>query len=375
MHLIFRLDFGGLEMLLVELINRLPLDKYRHVIVCLTNSTEFAKKITREDVKIYSLHKAAGLGFKTHAQFWRLCRQLRPAILHTYNLPTIEYSLTACLAGVPIRVHAEHGRDISDPEGKIWKYNALRKLLRPLIDCFIPVSRDLEQWLRTRIGVLSNKICLINNGVDLQRFTCREKNDLIRKSDALFSEDHFVIGTVGRLQEVKNHLALIDAFLLLRTRFPLEAALARLMIVGDGPLLETLKNRIRQEGLTEFIKLPGARNDIPELLRGLSLFAMSSLAEGTPVVLLEAMASGLPVVATRVGGIPDLVVHEQTGYLVESTNVEALAAAMGRYLTDPALVQQHGKAGRKRVEEVYGLDTMLKGYLDLYDRLCMQKLT
>ncbi|MGZ3240322.1 MAG: glycosyltransferase, partial [Burkholderiaceae bacterium] len=152
-HLIYRLDFGGLETLLAECVNRMPAHKYRHAIVCLTDYTDFAKKITQPGVEIFALHKAPGLGLGTHAKLWKLLRKLRPTILHTYNLAAIEYAFTATLAGVPIRIHAEHGRDASDPEGKNRKHNLLRRWLVPFIDCYIPVSGDLQKWLKNVVGV------------------------------------------------------------------------------------------------------------------------------------------------------------------------------------------------------------------------------
>jgi sugar transferase (PEP-CTERM/EpsH1 system associated) len=220
LHLVYRLDFGGLETLLVECVNRMPAEKFRHVIVCLTDFSDFSKRISRHDVEIFSLQKQPGWGVKSHADFWRLCKKLKPQILHTYNLPTIEYSFTGFFAGVPIRIHAEHGRDINDPEGKIWKYKVLRKILKPFIDYFVPVSIELKDWLTTVVGVPQRKIRLINNGVDLRRFqfkTAASDNFLWTEKSLT---DCFVIGTVGRIQEVKNHAALIDAFVLLRENFP-----------------------------------------------------------------------------------------------------------------------------------------------------------
>lgn len=374
MHLVYRLDFGGLETLLVECVNRMPAEKYRHIIVCLTDFSEFSKKISRHDVEILSLHKQPGWGLKSHVDFWWLCKKWKPQILHTYNLPTIEYTFTGFFAGVPIRIHAEHGRDINDPEGKIWKYKVLRKLLKPLIDYFVPVSIELKNWLSTAIGVPQRKIRLINNGVDLQRFHLKTAPPVHLEKTENLPAQLFVIGTVGRIQEVKNHVALIDAFVLLRKNFPEMKESLRLMIIGDGPLLNALKEKVAREDLREFVSLPGARDDIPEILNTMSLFAMSSLAEGTPVVMLEAMASSLPVVATDVGGIPDLLQHGVTGQLVERANVPALAQAMGCYLRTPELLQQHGTAARRWVESHYSLEAMLGEYLSLYDQSCAEKL-
>ncbi|HCY63343.1 MAG TPA: TIGR03088 family PEP-CTERM/XrtA system glycosyltransferase [Oxalobacteraceae bacterium] len=376
-HLVYRLDFGGLETLLVECINRLPAERYRHAVVCLTDYTAFAKKIRDHKVALYSLHKPPGLGLSTHLKLWRLLRRLKPAILHTYNLAAIEYAFTATLAGVPVRIHAEHGRDASDPEGKNPRHNMLRRLLTPFIDRYIPVSADLARWLQAVVGIPEAKVQLIHNGVDTVRFhpgSNRQSATLQtqRLQPLPFSDDCFVIGTVGRIQDVKNHAGLVDAFILLQQLVP-DASSLRLAIVGDGPLLPALRQKIADAGLSESVWLPGARSDIADIMRGLDLFVLPSLAEGTPVTVLEAMASGLPVVATQVGGLPEAVEESVSGVLVPPADMPALAAALHAYQADPARARAAGIAGRARIERQYSVQAMLGAYAALYDVLLAQK--
>jgi sugar transferase (PEP-CTERM/EpsH1 system associated) len=371
-HLIYRLDFGGLETLLAECVNRMPANKYRHAIVCLTGYTDFAKKITQPGVEIFVLHKAPGLGLGTHVKLWKLLRKLQPTILHTYNLAAIEYAFTATLAGVPIRIHAEHGRDASDPEGMNRNHNLLRRWLVPFIDCYIPVSDDLQRWLKNVVGVPDAKNLLINNGVDTDHF---KKNVNPGTSTALemVRQDTFVIGTVGRIQDVKNHIGLIDAFIQLQAQLPEEKARLRLAIVGDGPLRKIIEEKIASAGIADVVWLPGARTDIADIMQTFSVFALSSIAEGTPVTILEAMSVGLPVVATHVGGIPALVMDRITGILVPPNDPAAMAVAIATYIRQPALATRHGAAGRERIEKQYSVTTMLAAYTALYDRLCKSK--
>jgi sugar transferase (PEP-CTERM/EpsH1 system associated) len=371
-HLVYRLDFGGLETLLVETINRMPANKYRHAIVCLTDFTDFAKKILRDDVRIYALHKAPGIALGMHIAVWRLLKSIKPTILHTYNLSTIEYTLAAFLAGVQVRIHAEHGRDANDPEGKNWKHNMLRRLLTPCVDAFVPVSHDLKEWLASVIKVPARKNILINNGVDLERFT--GKSPFVGDESTSTATQPFVIGTVGRVQDVKNHMALLDAFSLLCERLPTKKPYLRLVIVGDGPLLSTLRAKVNALNMDEQVWFPGMRADIPELMKTFTVFAISSLAEGTPVVLLEAMATGLPIVSTKVGGIPDLVQNNVSGTLVPNGDVPALAAALKHYVENRDLLALHGAAGRKLVEEKYSVHAMVSNYAALYDKLCAEKI-
>ncbi|MEW6372828.1 MAG: TIGR03088 family PEP-CTERM/XrtA system glycosyltransferase [Pseudomonadota bacterium] len=370
-HLIYRLDFGGLETLLVDCINHMPPERYRHAIVCLTGYTEFADKITRPGVALYALDKQPGLGLGIHVKLFKLLRQLRPAVLHTYNFACAEYAAPAWLAGVPVRVHAEHGRDASDPQGLNPKHNFLRRALVPFIDRYVPVSHDLHRWLKDVVRIPAAKAELIMNGVDTVRFA----PNLPAAATPWAGEDVFAIGTVGRLQDVKDQASLIDAFALLCARRPEQRARLRLAIVGDGPLREKLAQKARDAGVLELVWFPGARNDIPELMRSFDVFALSSIAEGTPVTLLEAMACGLPVVATKVGGIPEVVQDGVNGALVPASNAQALAAALDTYIQDDARVAAHGAAARAGIERHYSVAAMVGAYTALYDRLSNTKTT
>jgi len=368
MHLLYRLDFGGLETILAECVNRMPAERYRHVIVCLADYTKFSEKITRPGVAIIALHKPPGLGLGAHWKFWKLVRELHPAILHTYNISAVEYAFTAAMAGVPICVHAEHGRDLSDLHGKNRKHNLLRRWMTPFIDCFIPVSQDLRQWLGETVGVPADKNLVINNGVDTSRFQPRGPQP------EAASRKEFVIGTVGRIQNIKNHKGLVLAFLRLLELLPTHREQLVLTIAGDGPLMADLQAQVATCGAADRIRLLGARSDIAELMTGFDVFILPSFNEGTPITLLEAMASGLPVIASRVGGIPDVVQDHQSGVLVSPTDHEAMAAALAGYFDDRQLARTHGAAGREIIQKNYSIDAMIKNYTALYDALCLRKL-
>jgi sugar transferase (PEP-CTERM/EpsH1 system associated) len=368
-HLVYALGVGGLETLLVDCINRMP--DYRHAVVCLTRYTDFAARIQRADVTLHALGKPPGLGLQTHLVFWRLMRRLRPAVLHTYNLAALEYAFTASMAGVPVRIHAEHGRDASDPEGKNPKHNFLRRRIAPFVDRFIPVSEDLNRWLGEVVRIPKHKILFIKNGVDTDKFAPGAAAAI---TDCPWSEDDIVIGTVARVQDVKNHRLLVEAFARLRKQHGDLAPRLKLAIVGDGPLLPAVQKQVAELGLQEAVWLPGARADIGAVLQTFSVFALPSLAEGTPVSMLEAMASNLPVVASKVGGIPEVVDDGVQGLLVPVGDVEALAQALARYAGDANLRAAHGHAGRARVEERFSMRAMLTAYGALYDGLCRQKI-
>ncbi|TFW30681.1 TIGR03088 family PEP-CTERM/XrtA system glycosyltransferase [Massilia horti] len=370
-HLIYRLDFGGLENLLVERINRMPAHAYRHAVVCLLDHTDFAKRISKPDVQLYALHKQSGLSLATHAALFKLLRRLRPAILHTYNLAAMEYAPAALLAGVPARINGMHGREATDPEGRNRKHNLLRRLMLPFYDCCYANSGAMLSWSRDVIGVPEHKSALLANGIDAERF--RPRADAEARPDFGFGPGCRVIGSVGRVQDVKDHATLVEAFALLRARAPQQAANLRLAIVGDGPLLPNLREQVRSLGLEGLVWLPGARSDVAEILRGLDMYVISSIAEGTPGSVLEAMASNLPVVGTRVGGVPEVVAEGVTGQLVSPRDPQAMAEALARYVDDPILAAAHGAAGRARVLTHYSMPAMVAGYQALYDSLCQRK--
>lgn len=371
-HVIYALDFGGLETLLVDCINHMPQDRYRHAIVCVTRYSEFAKRISRADVALYALNKPPGLGLSTHWAFWKLMRNLKPSIVHTYNLAAYEYAATAMLAGVPVRIHAEHGRDARDPKGLNRKHNFLRKVLAPCIDAFVPVSLELKQWLHQTIGIPARKLHAINNGVDTLRFRPAQMSDELRQLFHI-ETDSFVIGSVGRIQDVKDHATLVKAFAILRDLLPHAAARLRLVIIGEGPLLPQLKAQIQNLNLQDVVFTPGARHDIDQVMHCFSLFALSSIAEGTPVTILEAMASGLPIVSTAVGGIPDLVIDGRDGLLVAPSDPNAMASAFARYVQEPALLAAHSAAGRQHIEQSYSTQAMVQAYAALYDGIGQSK--
>lgn len=370
-HLTYSLDFGGLETLLIERINRMPASAYRHAVVALTRYTDFARKITKPDVGVYALDKQPGLSLGTHAALFKLLRRLQPSVLHTYNLAAIEYAPAALLAGVPVRVNGLHGRDAADPEGRNPKHKLLRQLMLPFYDHCYANSGDMLAWNRQVIGVPEHKSGLLANGIDAERFRPLAEGE--QRPDFGFGAGCRVIGTVGRVQDVKDHATLVDAFALLRTRLPAESDALRLAIVGDGPLLPALREKVRALGLEGLVWLPGARYDVPEILRGFDVYAISSIAEGTPGSVLEAMASGLPAVGTRVGGVPEVIAEGLTGQLVPPRDPSAMADALAPYLRAPALAAAHGAAGRARVLSHYSMPAMVAGYQALYDSLLERK--
>jgi sugar transferase (PEP-CTERM/EpsH1 system associated) len=367
-HVIYRLDVGGLENGLVNIVNRMPADRYRHVVICLTQYTHFRSRIHRADVHVFALHKRKGKDFMNYIRLWQVLRQLRPDILHTRNLPTVDSVLIGVLAGVRCRVHSEHGRDMLELDGNNRKYNFLRRVCRPFVHTYIPLSHELAKWLRDKIGVRNDKIEQIYNGVDTQCFypTGGERETL----PAGFAPvGTFVIGSVGRLVPIKDPLTLVCAFIHLLDVVPDGRKRLRLVLVGDGPLRQQLERALTDANATANAWLAHTRDDVPRLLRGLDIFALSSLSEGISNTILEAMATGLPVVATGAGGTPELIIDGVTGTLVRPGDPLAMAEVLHKYIDQPALIRRQGRAARERVEQEFDVDLMVRRYQAVYDKL------
>jgi sugar transferase (PEP-CTERM/EpsH1 system associated) len=366
-HVIFRLATGGLENGLVNLINAMPADRYRHAIICLADTTEFQKRIARGGVAVIALEKRPGHDLRAYWRAWKTFRELKPAIVHTRNFPAMEYVMVALCAGVRGRIHGEHGRDTYDLDGSNRVYNRFRRLVRPFVNRFTTVSVDLAAWLRDTIGVEPDRIAQIYNGVDVARFRPASGRRIPIGPPGFAEPDSVIVGTIGRMQTVKNQTLLARAFIRLIEQEPKLRPVVRLVMVGDGPLRGEVANLLERAGLHDLAWLPGERQDIPDLLKQMDVFVLPSLVEGISNTVLEAMATGLPVVATDVGGTRELVRDGVTGGLVPSDDIDALTGRIRGYVVDKSLRERHGMAGRQRVEREYTIEVMVRKYMDVYD--------
>ena len=373
-HVVYRFDTGGLENGIVNLINHMPASAYRHLVVALTDVVPgFARRIERADVKFISLHKPPGHGVVLYPQLYRLFREQRPAIIHTRNLAALECQVPAALAGVPVRIHGEHGRDVGDLDGTRWRYQWLRRAYRPFVHKYVALSRDLASYVEHRVGVPARRIDQIYNGVDLARFHSPAGQRIAIAGCPFSDPSLFILGTVGRMQTVKAQTVLAQAFVRALQIKPTLRDRLRLVMVGEGPLRAEAQAALAVAGVTDLAWLPGERSDVPDIMRGLDCFVLPSLAEGISNTILECMASGLPVLATDVGGNAELVVAGTTGDIVPTGDVEALAVGLIRMSGEPGRSAAMGRAGRARVEQHFSLSAMVGAYQDLYDRMLAER--
>ncbi|MDF1582284.1 MAG: TIGR03088 family PEP-CTERM/XrtA system glycosyltransferase [Methyloprofundus sp.] len=368
-HVIFRLGIGGLENGLINLINNMPTDQYRHMIICLKGSTEFRERLKRKDVQIIDLQKKDGQDWRSFIRLYRILKQHKVDIIHTRNLAAIEYQVPAFLAGVKLRVHSEHGWDTFDPEGNNKKYQCLRRLLSPLIKVFIPLSLHLQDYLVEKVKIPKSKIKRICNGVDIKKFYPTTVRSDLFDCPLPFDEKNVYIGTVGRMHGVKDQITLVTAFILLVQAHQELIGQVYLILIGDGPLRQEAMALLAKHQLLQTAWLPGEREDIADIMRSLDIFVLPSQAEGISNTILEAMATGLPVIATAVGGNSELVMPSETGLLVPPSDPEAMSEAMLSLLIDKDKRQKLSENSYQRVLDHFSIQAMVTKYTEVYDSL------
>ncbi len=367
-HVMHRFDTGGLENGVVNLINHMPADAYRHAVIALTDITDFKNRIQRPDVQFFALNKQPGHVLWIYPQLYRLFRQLKPAIVHTRNLAALEATVPAWAAQVPARIHGEHGRDVGDFDGTNKKCQWIRRIYSPFVKHYIALSQDLAHYLTHSVGIGAKRVTQIYNGVDTSRFHPSSQRQDIPGSP-FNKAGLWLVGTAGRMQTVKNQTNLARAFVQAINAEPRLRERLRLVMVGDGPLRNESLAILESAGLAELAWLPGERKDIPDVMRGLDCFVLPSLGEGISNTILEAMASGLPVIATAVGGNPELVDDARTGHLVPAADPGAIARAIIALALTPEKARAMGNAGRKRIEAQFSITAMIDSYQQIYDRL------
>jgi sugar transferase (PEP-CTERM/EpsH1 system associated) len=366
-HVVYSFSVGGLENVIVQLINRLPAERFEHVVLSLTTISDFKHRITQPGVRFIELHKPPGHAVRLYPRIYKLLRELKPDVVHSCNLAALEITPLAWLARVPLRIHAEHGWDAHDPKGQNPRYRRLRKFYKPFVSHYVAVSKDLDDYLAQAIGVPARRRSLIANGVDTHAFAPPPHGMAPAVPGCPFVPgEHWMIGTVGRLQTVKNQPLLARAFVKLMETHPEAASHLRLVVVGAGPLRAEVEATLARAHVQHLAWLAGARDDVADILRMLGCFVLPSQAEGTSCTLQEAMASGLPVVATAVGGTPEVVEDGITGLLVPSDDANAMAQALWSLYTDSVRARLFSQSARRQALKKFGMDAMVQSYERLF---------
>ncbi|MGC9398865.1 MAG: glycosyltransferase [Anaerolineae bacterium] len=364
--LITELNVGGAERIVAQLASRLPRDRYNVKVACLYDPEAVGADIRAAGIAVIHLDMRSKLDLRAPYRLFRLLREQNIHILHAHLFHANLLAATiGRLTRIPVIIATRHSVEIGGGHRE-W----INRLVRSSHDAVVTVSREVYEAELRRSGTDPGKLVMIPGGVRLSDF-----DEIVQASPERLRDgwgiqpQSYLIGTVGRFVEPKGYPHLLDAMVRIQAHLPDVKAL----LVGDGVLRPAMEEKAHALGLSDSVIFTGIRRDVPEILALLDVFVLPSLWEGLPLALLEAMAAGLPVVATRVGGVPEVVVDGVTGLLVPPRDPHALADAILRLLRDPALRRRMGEAGRARVAAHFSVEQMVRKIEALYEQLLAQK--
>lgn len=358
MHVILTLEVAGMEHVVYNLTKNLNKALFEVIIVVIRKRGPLSVEAEKHGIKVISAKKMPRfVPFVYPYELIRLIKKVKPDIIHSHSGSWHHTSLAARLCKVPVVIHTEHGRIFPDIKLIIF----CDRIYFKFTDKLVTVSEYLTSYMQKIVGVDYKRITQIENGVDTKLFYNNVKNQRTLQTLGL-SQNDYIIGIVARLEPVKDHLTLLNAFAEVIKAVPN----CKLLIIGDGSQRQNIEEQIQMLKLSEKVLLLGERKDIPGLLSIMDVFVLSSLSEGTSITLLEAMASGKPVVATNVGGNGKVVINNETGFLVPPGESSIMAEKIIKLLSNKNLINEMGLKGRNRILERFGLDRMVKEYERLY---------
>lgn len=358
LQLLQGLAIGGIERMVLDLVFACPPPAFETRFCTFDREGQLAREVTERGMPIHHRKRRGGLDARFVLYLAGILRRHRVRILHAHNATAFFYGAAAATLSPETRfLYTEHDRAFPTP----WRERGLHALLARRVDAVVTVSSALRDNLVRYEAFRRDRVHVIKNGVRLRpaesnRATMRE---------ALALGDRPTAGIIARIAPVKNHELLLHAWKRVVEGIPD----AILLVVGNGSQEPRVRSLAEELGLGGAVRFLGFRLDIPEILQALDLFVLSSSSEGLSLTLLEAEAAGLPIVATRVGGNPEVVADGRSGILVPSGEPEPLAGALARLLQDPALRARMGAEGRDLYRAQFTLDSMVRGYQRLYRRL------
>lgn len=351
-HVVLSLGLGGQEVLILELCRELVRRGERVTVISLTEGGALRPEFG--DIPVLEMPRRGGIDVALLARLWRRLRALGADVVHTHNTAPLVYGAPAGrLAGVRRVIHTKHGARAGGRRTLLLARGASR-----LVDAFVAVSPATAEVARASEHAPARTLTVIPNGIPVDRYRRDGAARARVRAELSIPEDAVVIASVGRFVEDKDYP------LLVRAAAPLLGERLRLLIVGDGPTHDAVRAAV-DPAARPFVVLPGKRRDVPEVLSACDVFALSSRTEGLPIALIEAMAAGLPIVATAVGGLPTTVPGD-AGVLVPHGDAAALRDALREVVGDAARRQRMGEAAARAAEARYSVARMTDAYLALY---------
>ena len=355
-HVVLSLQPGGLENGVVNVANGLDPARFQSSVCCLKRAGGFASRLDRESVPVFEMESRGGNDLLLPLKLARLFRRTKVDIVHTRNAEAFFYGfLGAKLAGVGAIVHSEHGRTFHDRRIRFWT----QRFFSRYTDNIFALSAQLKRDLVTYVGIPGHRIGVQYNGVDLKRFSVSNANKI--RAQLGLATGNIIIGSVGRLVPVKNYQLLLQAV------HSLGMENVVVLLVGDGPERLVLQELAKRLGIEGRVHLLGHRDDVEALIGVMDVFVLPSVSEGMSNTMLEAMAAGVAVVASNVGGNPEIVRNGIDGLLFESNDMVGLSSRLKSLIGDPSLMAAIGLAGRERVVREFSIDAMIARYEKVYD--------
>lgn len=355
-HVLLWLDPGGLERVVLSLVQEGMQLSQRVSVVCLERPGELAGEVERAGARVYSVDKRPGLRLGTVGRLRKLFEQIRPDVVHTHQIGALFYAGPAARrAGVPVVVHTEHGKHY---ENAPLRRRLMARWAARSAERFFCVSADIAASVRARRIAPASKIEVVANGIDTARYA--QSSDACALREALgIPPDAPVVGTVGRLAEVKRQDVLLRAFARLR-------GACHLVLVGDGPMRPELERLAAELGIGNRVHFAGYQPAPERFFHVMNVFALTSRSEGMPLAVLEAWAAGVPVVASRVGGLPELIEEGVNGVMFEAGDDATLAVHLEQLLRDLEQARVLGAAGQHTVRSRFDVSVMAQRYQQSY---------
>ena len=359
-HVLSSFGMGGQERVALDLATGQAAAGHRVLTVSLAPPPDgpLAAEFEHHGLEIATLPKRAGRDVKLMLELGGLFRRRRADVVHTHNPQPLLFSALAARASGAALVHTKHG---VNPDSA--RRLAMRRAAGRLVGAFVCVSEPTAAVARERRECRLDRLHVVPNGIDLDRFGPDPEGRGAVRAELGIPASAFAVGTVGRLFTEKGHAYLI------RSLAPVLGDHLHLVITGDGPERDHLAAQAGALARKDCVHLTGNRRDVPRVLAALDAVALTSVSEGLPLVIPEAMAAGLPIVATAVGGVPQVVAEGETGFLVDYGDEEALRARLCALDADRQLARKCGETGRERALGRYSSRRMVADYLELYRRV------
>ncbi len=363
-HVIHALGVGGAEVLVDVMVRRMD-DRYRCVVAVLDEVGEIGERLLADGFVVEHLHRQAGIDRGCARRLDAFAKREGADILHAHQYtPFFQAMLSRGLLGSRPVLFTEHGRHFPDLPSR--KRAIVNRLMLRRRDRLVGVGGAVRQALIDNEGLPSGRVEVVYNGVDLQALAAAAPDARPRiRAEFGFSDTDSVVVQVARLHELKDHQTALRAIQEAVRQQPT----VRLLIVGEGDQRATIEASIRKLKLEQHVRLAGNRADVADLLAAADVFLMSSISEGIPLTIIEAMAAGLPVVSTAVGGIPEMIRHAENGFLANSGDSSGLASSLVLLQQNPTLRNTVAVAGREQAMQSFSQQGMLDGYRNIYEEM------